>query len=162
MSISRAVGTILNCFSEMRCYKAAIWFLLVYLVLFLNLGPSLHRAHFFGIHTHCQCDANGCESDTCDTYSLDSDSGAMCLHCAEHIHQTEHVDLTKHVSTPDWRSSHGQCSVCKFFDNYFVTLVTFEQPLAQSPNLFHHAAVCPSAYSHVICAIARGPPHRLA
>ncbi len=75
------------------------WFLLGFLVLLLNFGPSLHRAHFFGLHSH-PADNQSCSHSSC---------------CPGHDHSAEVPGIqSKSIE------SHHDCSFCKFFDQYHV------------------------------------------
>lgn len=63
LQIGRAAGGLLVLSHYMRLHKLKFWLLLIYLVLLLNLGPSLHRADVLGFHQQgdsqvaCNCGA---------------------------------------------------------------------------------------------------------
>ena len=154
----------------MRRKRLTNWLLLGYLVLFLNLGPAAHRAHFFGLHGHShehlhsfsQCQShNGCHGH--DFQSTTDDR--FCSNLDEGIHKCCHhsTDLNKHAENSGVNFSNtcgkdGTCSVCKFFDEFNVSLLTFQQSIHATPFLLYRPLSCQYPITRSIAAIARGPP----
>lgn len=113
--------------------KLGICCFTIYLVLFLNLGSSLHRAHFLG---HSSADQ-----------SLDS---AVCSCCSI----GSFSDLE---SGPKARADHD-CNICKFFQSFHVAFGgTLEVENIQKS--FHFFSLpSPLIAAIVTPNFARGPP----
>ena len=156
----------------MRHNRVTNWFLLGYLVLFLNLGPAAHRAHFFGLHGHSHvyfdAQSNHCghtnhcvhtsecgHSHTCtDSHSFANSNCHPSRCCSGADNQDSGVSVEFLADDlPD-----GQCTVCKFFDEFNLTVVNLEQPYVAAPVLFRQSLCCTHSILKVIAASARGPP----
>lgn len=120
----------------MRHGSIKTWFLLSYLVLLLNLGPSLHRAHFFGLHHPAGdfADASGVNHCCCHSHGH-HDSGA-----GEGIHAVH------------------DCAFCKFFDQYNVVVLSFQFACLETPACALTLEVPEGAVSDPVPTAARGPP----
>ena len=117
----------------MRHLKKTTYALLGFLVLFLNLGPSLHRAQFEMAQ----------EDGTHETVSLCS--------CAFHQAMTNEAGSSSLIGDED-------CQFCQFFAQYNVTLVAFEATGAVSLNpVWLQAQILPVEVASLV-ATARGPP----
>lgn len=154
----------------MRQNRQKTWFLLGYLVLLLNLGPSLHRAQFFGLHSHggsC-CHHHG---DLQTTHGHASDDHLKHSHCHDHAHHDcsagSALVALQSLSTQSLASSGlsdgtdaaaHDCLFCKFFEHYQATPVSIELPTCVSPFLFMLAECQSSVHRLAVLAIARGPP----
>lgn len=153
----------------MRCHHLKTWILLVYLVLLWNLGPSVHRAHFFGFHSHCHdasCESVSCHGDSNDgvyvTKRDDSNShrSDSCNTCGLHAHaEIENVDSdSAKQSECGTHAPHDQCSVCKFFDEFNLVVSAVEQPIDAVPCVFYQVLHTHGFHSQPLVATARGPP----
>jgi hypothetical protein len=118
--------------------KLKSWFLLAFVVLFWNLGPSMHHVDFLGLHSsilgsspHCSC---------CCSHSVPVDS------------DDESTKLVEQHKQP------GHCWLCDFFDQFHLMIengtdshelqfVVFVEP--QSEKICDYESVS---------AQARGPP----
>ena len=120
----------------MQYFQSTIRLLLIYLVLLLNLGPSLHRAEFFGLHSE-----PGVPSSSCS--------------CCHHFSHGDSESDTGHV--PIVHAEHD-CSFCKFFDQFHVVDTTFQ--LAEfSSQVELLAEIRPTIPVFTVSACqARGPP----
>jgi hypothetical protein len=125
----------------MQFAKQKTCFLLLYLVLLLNLGPSLHHADFFGIHP--------------PHHPTSADSTSVC--CV-HAHRHGPANDLNSAEVDERAYAGHDCSICKFFDQYHVLEVRF-------PRLPSHALVtanrCPQPTVPTAEASqphARGPP----
>ena len=125
----------------MQLSKLTTWFVAGYLVLLLNLGPSLHRAEFLGLH--------GC----CDSHHSVHRVEQSCGCCAHNATETPPFDGDQ----ASW-SPHHDCSFCKFFDQFHVVIATFmiEPEVNQSPvDTLIKPNVSPALSFQ---PLARGPP----
>lgn len=114
--------------------------LLGYLVFFLNLGPSFHRAPIFGLHEHGPQPAVECS-------------------CG-HVHET--------LATEQPENDHGKrsinkrlcdCSLCKFFKQYHADIHVGQQltfGLLVDRSVEEIASIGPRL---LVCNFARGPPN---
>lgn len=111
--------------------------LLGYLVLLLNFGPSLHRAHFFGLHSHQVDDSAISHASCCHSHAPP---------CGAQDSQSETVK-SEHV-----------CAICHFFDHFQV--IDCEVVFAQVTTLaFLNDFVKPAAVpAAILNPTARGPP----
>ena len=140
----------------MRLKQLHISLLLGYLVLFWNLGPSLHRADFLGIHFH-----SGCGS--CCHHADHHHSGHWHGHCHSHgSHSHSHFCDHEHHSDPSEDSSsvspYHDCAFCDFFENFNCVVDSVDFEIAEAPA--EVAATLPLvAWSgEPFSATARGPP----
>lgn len=132
--------------------KVKIWFLLSYLVLLLNFGPSLHHAPIFGLHG-------------LHTAHAHADSGhqhSCCCHSHSHSHQN-HADsheADSPESDPFGRFANDDldCAFCKFFDEYNVVITTIEWTDVASPISLFISELSDKATADVVPRTARGPP----
>lgn len=118
----------------MHINKLTSWILLAFVVLFWNLGPSLHHANIFGFH------------------SANSDQAPSCCCCA-HNHPVDSDGQSLAVI-----EQYGHCLLCDFFDQLHVTIEVDSDSqtvqfvaLADMPTT--QVADCES-----ISPQARGPP----
>lgn len=117
-----------------------IWTFLIYLVLFLNLGSSIHHADLFGIHSH---------------------SHVGCGHCHDQAHSHSHKSCSHHHHIlADGKSVQPdlECSICEFFASYNVTFDVYQLELDSNP-LFQFWLPNESVESLTpVQPVARGPP----
>jgi hypothetical protein len=140
-STCRVAGTFFVPADYMYLKQFSIGLLLGYLVLLLNLGPSLHRAHIFGLHA-AQLGSSGHTSSCC----------GHCHSSPSHPHG--------HSAAEESQQAHDDhdCAFCKFFDQYHVVRsVPFAwQSLGQ---MSLQDCLKPSALrAESFSPIARGPP----
>ena len=122
----------------MRIKQLSICFFLGYLVLLLNLGSSLHRAHFFGLHSHSG-------SSLCDLHHFSCCDGSG--HSDSEPLQGERTLHTEH-----------DCGLCKFFDQYNVTTDLADHQLIVSAGPIYKANRLPGVFTPLLIQGARGPP----
>jgi hypothetical protein len=119
----------------MRFKQLIACFFIGYLGLLLNLGPSLHRAHFFGLHSHGVVDS----TESCS--------------CGGHSHSTSEVP----GQSQSVHSEH-ECVFCKFFDQFHVTVVPYDHVdstrIGQLVQPVRPAAIVAASFFPT----ARGPP----
>ena len=123
----------------MHIDKLKSWFLLAFVVLFWNLGPSMHHVDFFGLHSSNPESTSHCSCCCCaHSIAIDSDDEAPKL-----VEQNE---------------QHGHCWLCDFFDQFHlmiengtdtheVQFFVFVEP--QFEKICDYEAISPQA---------RGPP----
>jgi len=121
----------------MRFKQLLICFFIGYLVLLLNLGASLHRAHIFGLHSHGS-DTGQCHHSTC---------------CHGHAHSPP-VDSK---TSQSFNSDHD-CAFCKFFDQYQVTVKVFDHREASAVAQLLPLQKPIGVFATLLIATARGPP----
>jgi len=115
-----------------------IWFLVAYLGLLLNLGPSLHHAQIFDLHGN-DAVATGC-----------------C--CCSHSHPTVPTDGRSDSLDSDSLDSEHDCSFCKFFDQLHVIVDCYSLQ-TRSGFVFTRDLNRPTEiYSVLLTPLARGPP----
>ncbi len=128
----------------MRHRSLKIYLFAGYLVLLLNLGPSLHKSHFFGLHSHeAATTESGISQSCCCTTNDDS---SLPQHSREPAPQSESV------------GSYHDCSLCKFFDQYNVIAYAPEFSVLKRKIQFHSIEFPHRAFSEAIAVVARGPP----
>ena len=130
----------------MRRFPKLKFAFLLYLVLFLNLGDSVHHSPFFGLHSHDSEGRNGYSFCSCGCHQ----------HSTEHSH-ADHQDPTNHLADSDFGSSLA-CPFCKFFDEYNVTLDVFEFTLSDSPFYSWPFVDRSVEQNNIILTCARAPP----
>ena len=142
--------------SQMKYLKSTTWLLLLYWIPLMNLGPSLHHADFFGLHSSC------CVSTCCGSHGHSHES--------DHDHDHDHASASccQKPSSKDDRiqssrldsatGTDGECQFCNFFEKYNVVFSSFQFTVPSVPanHFFVQSDVFPSR--DVIVATARGPP----
>ena len=127
---------------NMRTSRMKIWFLLGYLALLWNVGPSAHHAEMFGFHDQAahapkisgDC---GCNHHACDSASDLSD-----------------VNL----SETQFDTTCGDCLFCWYFDHFSAVDMALVVDLERAP-LFCVIDLADSAFvQRSIVCFARGPP----
>jgi len=119
----------------MHSKKLTSWFLLAFVILFWNLGPSLHRADFFGFH------------------SSSSENSSCCCCCSHH----PPVDA-EDGGPSDEIGQYGHCSLCDFFDQLHLVIETDSNTQAVQFIAFAAIVSDKSIQSATISPQARGPP----
>jgi hypothetical protein len=122
---------------KMQFKQSFNWFLLSFLVLLLNFGPSLHRAHFFGLHTH-PADDQTCSHSSC---------------CLGHDHSTEVPGIQSEAM-----DSHHDCAFCKFFDQYHVVSLQILYMQEVNPAVLNGCLEPSVVLAGRLNPSARGPP----
>ncbi len=124
----------------MRNKQSLICFLLGYLVLLWNLGPSLHRADFLGFHSHSHSAKSG-------------DIQHSCCCCHSHA-EPETDDSTASVSS----NADHDCAFCEYFDQLHV-VVSHADMMEAEDRVFLAEAVEPIRINAAhFSPTARGPP----
>lgn len=118
----------------MHIKKLTFWFLLAFVALFWNLGPSLHHVEIFGFHA--------------------ADLGLVShCSCCSHSHPSDTDDQPYGVISQD-----GHCWLCDFFDQlHLVIEVQCDSPSVQLVA-FAELPVDSFADSQSVSPHARGPP----
>ena len=121
------------------------WSFLIYLILLLNLGPGLHRAGIFGLHSHQTSES----FDFGDGFELSETCG-----CCNHSLPLKSDDSPSGSISklPD------ECSFCQFFSKYQVTFTVSDLVLSESESVLDSSEQLPFAPEVQIIAQARGPP----
>ena len=109
------------------------WLLIGYLVLLVNLGPSLHRAHFFNFHSLTSAGESVAVT------------GCSCL-----AHGTT-------VDTQAVSSSH-ECPFCEFFDKYNVVVDAPNLGDLQTQFFLRVFDGVQAPFVDSVPMVARGPP----
>ena len=118
----------------MRSNTLTSWFLLALVVLFWNLGPSLHHADIFGFHSQAQENSSGC---------------CCCSH---------HHPVNSDGDSSDGVGQHCHRSLCDFFDQLHLVIEIDAQ--AEAVELVALASVVSdqSFQCGTVSPQARGPP----
>ena len=118
------------------------WFFLAYLVLFLNLGSSIHRADFFGIHH--------------SFHSPDSVVPVVPFGCGCcHHHPADGVNGLE--SDVRCFSDHD-CSICEFFAKFNVIFDDFRFGI-ESKSVSEYTSLEDSIAERIsVSPFPRGPP----
>lgn len=126
-----------------------ICFLVGYLGLLLNLGPSLHHAPFLGLHDHGAIGESSYTSKSC------ASSGCCGSHSLTRTHSGDEQSLACGLRSDCPPHS---CTLCKFFDQLHVIVDSVETidclGFVLMRDLEGPASVCPVSFAPV----ARGPP----
>lgn len=119
------------------------WVLAGYLILLLNLGPSLHHAHFFGFHTGC---------------SAETDAHACCGHCQamESPAGDQNVPIGN-PGSPVFGDSHS-CAYCKFLDQCHISASAVAVSLVSALVALAPAFDEQASPVYLVYSSARGPP----
>ena len=133
---------------SMRNKQPLICFLLGYLVLLWNLGPSFHRADCFGFHCvgHSQTNA-----------SFEFEQGSCC-HCHCHSHSVPEQSDEPTSNSSIAFGSHHDCAFCQFFDQLHVMLSHAEITEAEDRVFIDKAVVSVWSNAALFSPSARGPP----
>ena len=135
----------------MRNKQYLVCFLLGYIVLLWNFGPSLHRADFLGFHSsaHAQSAAFG------DELALGHVHGCPCH---GHSHSKPRPSDGQPSDTTSSFGSHHDCAFCQFFDQLHV--ISSSAVVAEVENrVFHVDAVDLIRIDAAqLSPSARGPP----
>ena len=137
----------------MRRITQTSWFLLLYWVPLVNLGPSLHKADFFGFHSH------HCGSSHCHHGSLEV--GGHCFQSPFDESSDCHSHLKEDPSQTPQRfvtGSDSDCSLCQFFDQYNVVINTLELPTHVNGAYQRNHFELGIPASALLEASARAPP----
>lgn len=130
--------------------KVKIWFLLSYLVLLLNFGPSLHHAPIFGLHglhtAHAQADSGHQHACCCHS------------HCHKSPSDSLEADSLESDTLGRFVQDDHDCAFCKFFDEYNVVITTIAWTDAESPVSLFISELSDKATADVVPRTARGPP----
>ena len=118
---------------QMNSNRLPTWVLLGYLILLWNLGPSVHRAHFFGLHAHS---ANGHSAHACG-----------CCHSHDSSDESE-----------DHVTADHDCALCDFFDQLQATSTSLALSPVATPVFAHRSVAHELSLATRISHAARGPP----
>ena len=115
--------------------------LLGYLVFFLNLGPSFHRAPIFGLHDH-------------------SDQVTEFKCSCGHVHQPDETEQSEQEHHDDSVEKQlCDCSLCKFFKQYSAA-VDVDEKLNSDRKVDQRVEMADLVDSRILLHnFARGPPH---
>ena len=136
------------------------WFLLGYLVLLLNLGPSVHHVGWFGLHCQnpkcCQTSNDNVRSSCCccEAHGVEGDFGQP------RSGEPVEAGLSPLVAdtTNGCGSSCEDCVFCDFFDQFNVVDVRFRFILFESPHWTLPTETPSAVFGEPVAHQARGPP----
>lgn len=138
----------MNCFGKLMFKSNTLtWLLSAYLVLLLNLGPSLHRADILGYHSQGCCASEDFTSSKANINSC---------HCCQHAESPQQTFPGQQITLE--KPGQHDCPFCKFFDQYHVVLVQIELP---QPTTKSFVRTCPRLFEPnrlFLQPTARGPP----
>jgi hypothetical protein len=123
-----------------------ICFLLGYLVLLWNFGPSFHRADFFGFNL---CAASAASHNSF-AFDLAEYSGCCC-------HGSCHTSPDGPEQSLNLIADHD-CAFCDFFDQFNLTVGDCDQPATPAFATFLGNCEMQSIDKDFFTATARGPP----
>ena len=134
---------------KMRFKKSINCFFVGYLGLLINLGPSLHRADFFGLHSH----GAGSVSSHC----------SCCCHGHAQWWWSSDCDPVEPVEAPLKRrsqtvSSNHDCAFCEFFDQFHVMVAQCDQQEPWSAGQLLPSCRPVAVFAATLSPAARGPP----
>jgi hypothetical protein len=134
----------------MRRCTLTIWFLLGYFALLVNLGPSLHHADLFGLHSHASDNTNA---------DMENDAAVSCCCCQHHsAAQNEGPSETTGSAGFDVDTACHDCAFCEFFKHFNAFDHSFEfeerETHAQAVSFDNDSSVD----DEPIASTARGPP----
>ena len=135
---------------SMRKKQSLICFLLGYLVLLWNLGPSLHRADIFGFHSHAHANAG-------DSFDFAAAQRGSCCHCHSHS-KPRHTDDQESDAPRSFIDAHHDCPFCQFFDQLHVMISHAELTEAKSSVFLVEAVDLVRIETAHLSPSARGPP----
>lgn len=147
--------------SSMGLMKKTSCLLLLFWVPMVNLGPSLHRADFFGFHSHC------CRSDHHHNQPvglLECGSGHRHCHsdgkasCPSLVANTDRQPPQRETNNPYYTGPDSTCSICKFFDEYNVVFDGAEASRQITRVYQRFASLNAAPTPPLQLATARGPP----
>ena len=133
-SLEREVGS----GTSMQSTKQISWLLAGYLVLLLNLGPSVHRAQCLGLHHQA--------GEVAEHASCCSCSSPYLSKAGNHSPEASR-----------WSSSH-ECDWCKFFDQLHVLNEGISVDLRSNEVPFVAFSKLGPEESPAVASQARGPP----
>ena len=124
-----------------RRKQLGTWFLLGYLVLFMNLGPNAHRLQCLGLHSISRNSPENTNETAVSCY---------CCHCSTASEQANQSSGTVH--------EFDDCVFCKFFKQFHVIcqVINFDLQIGLLPGFENPAET--SAELEFFVACARGPP----
>lgn len=141
---------------SMRNNRFTTWFLLGYLALLLNVGPSAHYADFFGFHHHHH-----------ESVALDSHghgdliglgiSGDCCCH-DQHSNESGKVNSAAGEDGLVADSSCGDCLLCHYFDHFQSIDISIDFHLEETPCCESLASPIAKLLFRFVDSSARGPP----
>jgi len=124
--------------------QLTICFFVGYLGLLLNLGPSLHHAPIFGLHSHNHS-SHGTKS--------------VCHSCCGHSHADyRQPEQDSNVDSVASTNDNHDCSFCKFFDQYHVIVDRVETVEASGFAEIREAVIAVDPFAVSLVPLARGPP----
>ena len=138
--------------SSMRNKQLLICFLLGYLVLLWNLGPSFHRADFLGFSLcpHAQVQST--------SFGDELASGHSCCPCHGHSHSKPRPSDGQQSDTTSSFGSHHDCAFCQFFDQLHIMASVAELTEAESRVFLSSTVDLIRVTAAALPASARGPP----
>lgn len=135
--------------ANQMCRQPSIsWFLLGYLCLLLNVGPSAHHADVFGFHC-----SGCCDSGACHLSKLDISGDCPCCSSSG---SSDHLSNSQPEKV---KSDCDDCLFCQFFDQFHSLEASIPQQSRESGvcDLFAHSKIVDTV--RIIDSSARGPPY---
>ena len=118
--------------------------LLGYLVLFLNLGPSLHRVSCFGLHEHQR------------HVVQESELNPTCCCCCQD--ESKSSSPQRNDSDTAIEKQLCDCLVCRFFKKYNASIESSEDLVWNARFELKHQICVPTDSIVMVANDARGPP----
>ncbi len=143
----------------MRTNRFTTWFLLGYLALLMNVGPSAHHAEFFGLHAHCISDS--APHSHC-AWSGSGESGCCCHHNRDNTISPP-VDSSESsedamVLCADASNKCSGCLFCDYFDHLHALVSSIDFGVEETPNDDALALTVEVILFRSVECSARGPP----
>ena len=135
----------------MKYLTPTTWVLLVYWIPLMNLGPSLHHADIFGLHS------SSCSTGCCGHHHGHSHSHHHHGECQDQANTCCQNHAPGSVGLYAGDTSDG-CLFCEFFEKYNVAFSCFHfsDPAALADYSFALLDIFVS--QDLVAATARGPP----
>lgn len=147
----------------MKYLKPTIWLLLVYWIPLMNLGPSLHHADVFGLHTSC-CNSGCCASSSgssfearsqeLDYFGCDGQCQGQCQN-QRASNPTQDADQCPDIFAG---TTTDVCLFCEFFKKYNVVFSCFHFPNPPQRSVYRMTLADIFESQDAILGSARGPP----
>lgn len=124
----------------------------------MNVGPSVHHADFFGLHSHCGADSSIDKVSSSQNLDIFG-SGCCCEHhqvASPPASQSENLAGNEETLRADDRCS--DCLFCQYFDHLYAVNCSTYFDLEETPSCDSLATPVEAILFRPIACSARGPP----
>jgi hypothetical protein len=139
----------------MRNRRITTYFLLGYLALLLNVGPSAHHADFLGLHgdscCHVHVHALEAQVSCCDDHGVYGSSNSERPPSESRSLLGAEIGLSVSMLCED-------CFLCQYFDQFSAIETAFAMDQSDVPVGLRDQLKCSIELSRCIDCTARGPP----